>query len=296
MTETIRVIVETGGIRLDRYLADHSTLSRSHIQKLIGEGRVLVDGRLARAGQKVQTGERIVLEVPPPTPLELTPEKIPLHIVYEDADVMVIDKPAGLTVHPAPGHGSGTLVNAILAHCPDLAGIKGSIRPGIVHRLDKDTSGLMMVAKNDTAQLSLSRQIKERAVEKIYLVLIVGHLSPRDGAIEGPIGRHPRDRKRMAIVSTGREARTFYRVKEYRGNYSLLEVRLETGRTHQIRVHLSSIGYPVVGDAVYGGKFKLVGRQFVHAHRLGFRLPGSGEFVRFESPLPPDLEEALQRI
>ncbi len=292
----MELVVDNGGVRLDKYIAGHCELSRSYIQNLIKEGKVLVDGHPTKASQKVTAEERITIAVPPPTPIAVAPEDIPLNIVYEDDDLMVIDKPAGLTVHPAPGHRTGTLVNAILAHCPDLAGTKGSVRPGIVHRLDKDTSGLMMVAKNDAAQMSLSGQIKKRAIKKGYLVLVSGHLSPREGAIEAPIGRHPKDRKRMAIVSTGREARTFYQVKEYLGNYSLLEVRTETGRTHQIRVHLSSIGYPVVGDTVYGGKSKILDRQFVHAHFLGFRLPSSGDFAEFESKLPPDLEQTLERI
>jgi 23S rRNA pseudouridine1911/1915/1917 synthase len=295
-TEIIELVVDGGGSRLDKYIAEHCDLSRSHIQKLIAEGRVLVDGRAAKSSRKVIPGESIVVVVPPPVSISIDPEDIPLDIVYEDDYVMVIDKPAGLTVHPAPGHRSGTLVNAILAHCPDLMAIKGSIRPGIVHRLDKDTSGLMMVAKNDTAQVSLSRQIKARAIKKGYLALVSGHLSPAQGTIEAPIGRHPRDRKRMAVISTGREARTFYKVKEYLGNYTLLEVRTETGRTHQIRVHLSSISHPVVGDTVYGKRSNLLGRQFLHAHRLGFRLPPGGDFVEFESPMPLDLEEALRQI
>ncbi|MBT9161269.1 MAG: RluA family pseudouridine synthase [Dehalococcoidia bacterium] len=295
-TEILELVVDGSGIRLDKYIAERCELSRSHIQKLIAEERVLLNGRAVKASQKVTSGERIVVAVPPPTPISVAPEDIPLDIVYEDDYVMVIDKPAGLTVHPAPGHRSGTLVNAILAHCPDLMTIKGSVRPGIVHRLDKDTSGLMMVAKNDAAQMSLSGQIKRRAIKKGYLALVSGHLSPAQGTIEAPIGRHPRDRKRMAVISTGREARTFYKVKEYLQSYSLLEVHTETGRTHQIRVHLSSIGHPVVGDAVYGKRSDLLGRQFLHAHRLGFRLPSSGDFVEFESALPLDLQEALKQI
>ena len=298
-TEILELVVDGGGIRLDKYIAEHCAqtgLSRSYIQKLIAEGRVLVDGRTAKASRKVTSGERIVVAVPPPITISIAPEDIPLDIVFEDDYVIVIDKPAGLTVHPAPGHRTGTLVNAILAHCPDLMAIKGSIRPGIVHRLDKDTSGLMMVAKNDVAQISLSDQIKRRAVKRGYLALVSGHLSPARGTIEAPIGRHPRDRKRMAVISTGREARTFYKVKEYIKSYSLLEVHTETGRTHQIRVHFSSIGHPVVGDAVYGKRSDLLGRHFLHAHRLGFRLPSSGDFVEFESALPLDLDEALRKI
>lgn len=296
MTEMIELFVETGGVRLDRYIAEHCDLSRSHIQNLIKDEQILVDGRPIKASQIAVTGERIIIIVPPPIPIAMVAEDIPLHIVYEDDDLLVINKPAGLTVHPAPGHHTGTLVNAILGYCPDLAGIKGSVRPGIVHRLDKDTSGLMMVAKNDKAQMSLSDQIKKRTVEKWYLVLVSGHLFPKEGAVEAPIGRHPRDRKKMAVVSRGREARTFYRVREYLGDYSLLEVRIETGRTHQIRVHLSAIGYPVVGDVVYGRRSKIVARQFLHAYRLGFRLPGSLEWVEFKSELPSDLQEALRHI
>lgn len=296
MTGEVEMIVRVGGDRLDRYVAAHCELSRSHIQKLIREGRVLVDGHPARASLKVADGEKIVIEIPSPVPLSVNPEEIPLDIVYEDDDLMVINKPAGLTVHPAPGHRTGTLVNAVLAHCPALGGIKGTLRPGIVHRLDKDTSGLMMVAKNDAAQASLSSQIKQRAVKKGYLVLVRGHLLPAEGAIEAPIGRHPRDRKRMAVVANGKDARTSYRVKQYMSNYSLLEVYIETGRTHQIRVHLSAIGHTVVGDAVYGGKSKLLERQFVHAHRLGFRLPRGGEFVEFQSELAPDLQRALYQV
>ncbi|MCL0098894.1 RluA family pseudouridine synthase [Dehalococcoidia bacterium] len=295
-TEIIELVVDSGGSRLDKYIAEHCELSRSHIQQLIAEGRVLLDGQPAKASRKVTFGESIVVSVPSPITISIAPEDIPLDIVYEDDYVMVIDKPAGLTVHPAPGHRSGTLVNAILAHCPDLMDIKGSIRPGIVHRLDKDTSGLMMVAKNDAAQVNLSDQIKRRAIKKGYLALVSGHLSPRRGTIEAPIGRHPRDRKRMAVISTGREARTFYHVKEYLGSYSLVEVCTETGRTHQIRVHFSSIGHPLVGDAVYGKRSNLLGRHFLHAHRLGFRLPSGGDFVEFESALPLDLEEALRQV
>ncbi|MDP6180606.1 MAG: RluA family pseudouridine synthase, partial [Desulfatiglandales bacterium] len=199
------------------------------------------------------------------------------------------------TVHPAPGHPSGTLVNAILAHCPDLAGIKGSVRPGIVHRLDKDTSGLMMVAKNDAAQLSLSAQIKARTIEKGYLALVSGHVSPREGGIDAPIGRHPKNRKKMATVAGGRAAKTLYRVRQSLGNCTLLQVRTVTGRTHQIRVHLASIGHPLIGDSVYGRKSEILGRQFLHAYRLAFKLPVSGKRVEFEIGLPMDLEEVLAK-
>ncbi|MBM3132228.1 MAG: RluA family pseudouridine synthase [Chloroflexi bacterium] len=296
MARTIELIVERTGGRLDRYIADHTELSRAHIQKLIKEGNVRIGGLTARPSRGITKGERITIDVPPPEPIEAQPESIPIRIIYEDADILVIDKPAGLTVHPAPGHPTGTLVNAILAHCPDLAGIKGSVRPGIVHRLDKDTSGVMVVAKTDAAQLSLSAQIKKREITKVYLALVEGHLAPRKGAVEGAIGRHPKDRKKMAIVSTGREARTLYEVRRYVGDRTLVEVHPETGRTHQIRVHLASIGHPVVGDAVYGRKSNLLSRQFLHAHRLGFRLPSSSEYAEFECGLPEDLERAIENI
>ena len=199
-------------------------------------------------------------------------------------------------MHPAPGHPSHTLVNAILSYFPDLVDVGDSLRPGVVHRLDKDTSGVMLVAKNRVAQMSLSDQFKSHSVHKVYLVLVKGHLTPEEGIIEAPMGRDPRNRKRMAVVTEGREARTEYRVIRYIGDYTLLEVMPETGRTHQIRVHLSAIGYPVVGDSVYGVKSPYLPRQFLHASRLGFKLPSTGEYVEFTSELPPDLEQALKDI
>jgi 23S rRNA pseudouridine1911/1915/1917 synthase len=221
---------------------------------------------------------------------------MPLDILYEDDDLLVIDKPAGLTTHPAPGHYAHTLVNAILSRLTDLTDNGDSLRPGIVHRLDKDTSGVMVVAKNRVAQANLVNQFKARSVVKAYLVLVKGHLSPEYGIIEAAIGRDPGNRKRMAVVAGGRESRTQYNVVRYIGDCTLLEVKPETGRTHQIRVHLSAIGYPVVGDAVYGVRSAYLSRQFIHACRLGFKLPSSGEYVEFNSALPPDLEQALENI
>ena len=282
--------------RLDKYVAEQCKISRSFAQKLINEGQVDVNGHVGKASQKLNTGDKIVVSIPPSSPIALMAEDIPLKIVYENNDVIVIDKPAGLLVHPAAGQHTGTLVNAILARCPDLGEINGSIRPGIVHRLDKDTSGLMMVAKNDAAQKSLSRQIKQRSIKKGYLALVLGHLTPERGAINAPIGRHPRDRKKMAVVSGGREARTEYRVLKYLDGFTLVEAMPETGRTHQIRVHFATIGHPIFGDHVYGKRSARLGRQFLHAHRLGFRLPTSGELVEFESELPPDLEEVLSHL
>jgi len=296
MSGRVQFTVTRAGVRLDKYIVEECPeLSRSYVQRLIGEGYVTVNGRAAKGSLRLNIGDRVTAIIPPPALPSPLPEEIPLTIVYEDDDLLVVDKPAGLAVHPAPGHPSHTLVNAILSHCPDLA-IKGSVRPGIVHRLDKNTSGLMVVAKNDVAQQHLSNQIKARSMVKRYLVLVHGRLSPERGIIEAPIGRDPGNRKRMAVVSTGREARTQYRVIRYLDNYTLLEVTLETGRTHQIRVHLSAIGFPVVADEVYGRKSHILKRQFVHACHLGFRLPSSREYVEFSSKLPLDLEEALEGI
>lgn len=296
MIQRFEFIVENSGIRLDKYISEQCSISRSYAQRLIDDGYVTVDGRAAKAGQRLAPGSKVWATIPPPTPLSLAPEEIPLQIIYQDSNLLVVDKPAGLTVHPAPGHPSHTLVNAVLALCPDLAGIGGSLRPGIVHRLDKDTSGLMVVAKNNEAQMSLSGQIKSRTVKKCYLALVRGHLSPKQGAIDAPIGRHPRYRKRMAVVSGGREAKTRYQVIEYLDDYTFVQVQPETGRTHQIRVHLSAIGHPVFGDPVYGKRSPLLGRQFLHAHYLGFRLPQSGEFVEFRSELPAELKKVLEHI
>jgi len=295
MSEVIELVVETTGGRLDRYIAEHTALTRAYAQKLIRDGMVLVGGRKARPKRGITRNERITVRLPAPEPSEALPEAIPLEIIYEDADVLVVNKPAGMIVHPAGGTRTGTLVNAVLAHCPDLTGIKGTLRPGIVHRLDKDTSGLMVVVKNDAAQASLSYQIKAREIRKGYLALVKGHLSPAEGAIEGPIGRHPRDRKKMAVVSGGREALTYYKVREYVGGHTFLELNPVTGRTHQIRVHLSSIGFPVAGDVIYGGKTSFLNRQFLHASQLGFRLPVNNKYVEFQSELPEDLSLALSK-
>jgi len=297
LNKVFNFVVDEQGGRLDKWVVEKCPeLSRTQAQKLIGDGYITVNDRVTKAGHKLNIGDRIDIIIPPPPPSPLLPEDIPLNIIYEDDDLLVVDKPAGLTIYPAPGHPSHTLINAILSHLPNLTDIGDSLRPGIVHRLDKDTSGVMSVAKNSMAQVNLMNQFKARSVVKAYLVLVKGHLTPESGIIEAPIGRDPSNRKRMAVVAKGREARTDYRVIKYIGNYTLLEVMPETGRTHQIRVHLSAIGYPVVGDAVYGVKSSFLSRQFVHACRLGFNLPSSGEYVEFESELPPDLEQALKDI
>lgn len=297
MDKSYHFVAEEAGSRLDKFVSEQCLeLSRTHAQKLISDGDIKVNENVARASLRLEAGDRVDIIIPPTLPSELTPEAIPLNIIYEDDDLLVVNKPAGLTVHPAPGHPSHTLVNAILAHFPHLTDISSSLRPGIVHRLDKDTSGLMLVAKNKVAQDNLINQFRTRSVTKSYLVLVKGRLTPERGIIEAAIGRDPRNRKRMAVVSRGSEARTEYQVSKYTGNYTLLEITPETGRTHQIRVHLAAIGYPVVGDIVYGVKSSYLSRQFLHACRLGFRLPSSGEYVEFTAELPPDLAQALKKI
>ena len=297
MEKVFNFIADKAGSRLDRFVSEKCPeLSRTFAQKLIANGHITVNGQEAKASLKLNAGDKLTITIPPPTPSHLTAEDIPLNIIYEDKDLLVIDKPAGLTVHPAPGNPTHTLVNAVLAHFPDLPTSDDYLRPGIVHRLDKGTSGLILVAKNRIALNKLANQFKARSVVKTYLVLVRGHLSPENGFIEAPIGRDPRNRKRMAVVAKGRDARTEYRVIKYVGDCTLLEVSLETGRTHQIRVHLSAIGYPVVGDTTYGVKSPFISRQFVHAHRLGFKLPSSGQYMEFTSELPAELEQALKDI
>jgi 23S rRNA pseudouridine1911/1915/1917 synthase len=297
MTRVYSFSVQRAGIRLDKLVGDNCPeLSRTHAQKLIADGFITVNARIAKASLKLSIGDRVDIVIPPTPPSHLSPEEIPLDVIYEDDDLLVVNKPAGLTVHPAPGHAGHTLANAILAYLPRLSDIDDSQRPGMVHRLDKDTSGLMLVAKNRVAQANLSEQFKARSIVKAYLVLVKGKLTPENGIIEAAIGRDPRHRQRMAVVSRGREARTEYHVVRYLDDYTLIEVRPQTGRTHQIRVHLAAIGYPVVGDATYGVKSPHVSRQFLHASKLGFRRPSTGEYMEFTSGLPPDLEQALKEI
>lgn len=286
--------------RLDVFLAAQSPeLSRSRLQKLIAEGLVTVNEAPVRASYRLRVGDAVALQVPDPEVPSIGPEAIPLDICYEDADVLVVNKPRGLVVHPAVGHYTGTLVNALLHHCRDLSGINGILRPGIVHRLDRDTSGLLMVAKNDTAHLALASQLKDRDVVRRYLALVHGRPKHEAGTVDAPIGRHPRDRQRMAVnPRQGREARTHYRVRQHLGNLTLLELKLETGRTHQIRVHMAHLGHPLVGDLKYGHARPEMGLsgQFLHAGVLGFRHPRSGEDLTFEVPLPPELVEVLRKL
>ncbi len=302
--------VAVGESRLDQYLAgQHTGLTRSRLQRLIIDGQVSVNGGPAKPSHKVRAGDRVTLSVPPPKPTGLAAQNIPVTVVYQDRHLVVIDKPAGLAVHPGPGHPDSTLVNALLAMCPDIEGIGGEIRPGIVHRLDKDTSGLMVVAKTHQAHTDLSAQIKARQVTKGYLALVEGMPVPGQGKVDGPVGRHPRRRTRMAVVIGGKEARTSYKVRErFPGHslpgYSLIELYLETGRTHQIRVHMAHIGHPLVGDTVYGhggghgGRHggPLVDRHFLHAFHLGFNHPVSGEPLEFQTALPADLTPALDAL
>ncbi len=289
--------------RVDRFVADVSGLSRSYVQRLIGEGRLTLDGQALRANAAVRPGTRLTLEVPAVVALETLGEAIPLTIIYEDADLLIIDKPAGLVVHPSAGHASGTLVNALLGRSggAEYGGIAGVQRPGIVHRLDRDTSGLIMVAKHDAAQASLMAQLKARRVAKTYLALVLGSVVANAGRIEAPIGRDPKHRTRMAVVSDGRPSVTGYRVKERFPGWTLLELDLVTGRTHQIRVHLSAIDHPIAGDPVYGtgtsrrGPAEL-GRLFLHAWRLELSSPGDGRLIRAEAELPLELELVLGRL
>jgi 23S rRNA pseudouridine1911/1915/1917 synthase len=291
---------EDAGRRLDVFLAAETpNLSRSHIQKLVAEGMVEVNGMPAKSSYRLKCSDSVVLRVPPPVELVVEPEPIPLDIYFEDAYVVVVNKPRGMVVHPAEGNYSGTMVNALLHHCRDLSGINGLIRPGIVHRLDKDTSGLLMAAKNDFAHLELARQLSERKVERRYLALAHGVLKNNRGIVDAPIGRHPRDRQRMAVSrKNGKPAVTHYNVLERYGNLTYLELKLETGRTHQIRVHMSFLGHPLVGDMKYGpgrNKFGLEG-QFLHAATLGFVHPRSGEWMTFTAPLPVELQKVLCHV
>jgi len=286
--------------RADRFVADRSGLSRSHVQKLISEGRLTADGGAVRASALVTPGMDLVFEVPEPRPTSVEAEAIPLSVVYEDADLLVVDKPAGMVVHPAPGHPGGTLVNALLGRGghEGYGTIAGVTRPGIVHRLDRDTSGLLVVAKNDRAQAGLMAQLKGRRMKKRYLALVGGAVAATVGRIEAPIGRDPRQRTRMAVVPDGRPAVTGYRSRERFPGWTLLELDLVTGRTHQLRVHLASIGHPVAGDRVYGTGAARTGpadltRLFLHAWRLEFVSPTDGHLIRAEAALPTELETVL---
>ncbi|HEY3426235.1 MAG TPA: RluA family pseudouridine synthase [Negativicutes bacterium] len=294
-------VIETSeiniGERLDVFLTQHfKTASRSHLQKLISAGQVKINNRQVKANYKIQTGDLIEVIVSEAKPIAAVPESIPLTILFEDDDLIVIDKPRGMVVHPAAGNYHGTLVNALLAHCDDLSGINGEIRPGIVHRLDKDTSGVMVAAKSDRAHISLAKQIKDRTASRRYLAIVHGNIKEEQGIINAPIGRHPVDRKKMAVTfSNSKEAITHFRIIERFGEHTLVECKLKTGRTHQIRVHMAYIGHPVVGDPKYGPErtpFLITG-QALHSTELIFVHPVSGLKMVFTAPLPGDMQEIL---
>ncbi len=308
-TEMIVVSDDDEG-RLDVFLATRLDVSRTQVQRLISEGRVTVDGRGARKSEAVAEGQRIDITLPSPVVVAIEPENIPIDVVYEDDALLVVNKAAGMVVHPSAGHPTGTLVNALLAHVDDLSGIGGKLRPGIVHRLDKDTSGLLVVAKRDGAHQALSEGLRLREIKRLYLAATWGHIGESPLTVDAPIGRDPRNRLRMAVVQGGREAVTRVRLKEDWKAAQLLELALKTGRTHQIRVHLEHVGHPVVGDQLYGVGWergmggtnsgwarelqRMVSRQFLHAWSLSFAHPDSGEPMSFEAPLPPDLERVAE--
>ena len=294
MKETV---VEMQNGRLDKACSEiFSDYSRSQIKQLLDGGNITVNGKTEKAKYKVKSGDVIRLEEPETRTLELRPENIPLDIVYEDDDVIVINKPQGMVVHPAPGHDEHTLVNALLYHCP-LSTINGTFRPGIVHRIDKDTSGLLMVAKNDKAHRSLAKQLKDKTNIREYVALVHGRIAEDEGTINAPIGRSLKDRKKQAVVKDGRNAVTHFEVlKRYR-DYTLVKCILETGRTHQIRVHMKYIGHPLVGDPLYGPKKTIKGNgQFLHAGKLGFVHPTTGKLLIFEAPLPKIFQECLEKL
>ena len=291
MEEEFELICEKPGERIDRFLSgEMENLSRSYIQKLIKDGNLSVNGAAVKPNYKVARGDSICVRIPGPEVLDVLPENIPLDILYEDDDILVVNKPKGMVVHPAPGHSSHTLVNAVLYHCGnELSGINGVIRPGIVHRIDMDTTGSLVICKNDRAHQILAEQLKEHSITRKYHAIVHGNFREDSGTVNASIGRHPTDRKKMSTKSSsGRPAVTHYRVLERFGNYTYIECELETGRTHQIRVHMSSIGHPILGDSVYGPSkcpFSLQG-QTLHAKILGFRHPSTGEYVEFDAPLP----------
>ncbi|MFC3344147.1 RluA family pseudouridine synthase [Paenibacillus abyssi] len=295
------VAEEFAGERLDKYVTESledGMASRTQVQDWIKNGQVIVNEKTVKPNYKVSEGDTVSVTIPEPESAEIVPEAIPLQVAYEDSDVIVINKPRGMVVHPALGHSSGTVVNALMFHCKDLSGINGMLRPGIVHRIDKDTSGLLMAAKNDLAHHSLAEQLKEHTVTRKYIALAHGNLPHDQGTIDAPIGRDPHDRKLFAVTGrNGKHAVTHFRVLERFGDYTLMELQLETGRTHQIRVHMKYIGHPLAGDPVYGrSKTIALKGQALHAAVLGFEHPRTGEQLQFEAPLPEDMEQVLSAL
>ncbi|HZG55164.1 RluA family pseudouridine synthase [Paenibacillus sp.] len=293
---------DEAGTRIDKAMVEafSEDVSRSQLQDWIRDGHVVVNGASVKPNYKLSAGDEVVVRPPAPAATELVPENIPLDVVYEDGDVIVVNKPRGMVVHPAVGHPSGTLVNALMYHCKDLSGINGEIRPGIVHRIDKDTSGLLMAAKNDLAHVSLAEQLKEHSVTRRYIAVVHGVLEHDEGTVDAPIGRDPQDRKLFMVTEKGaKHAVTHFAVTERFADYTVLELMLETGRTHQIRVHMKFIGHPLVGDPVYGrskGRTMRVPGQALHAAALGFTHPRTGERLMFEAPLPAEMQEFIEQL
>ncbi len=299
MTRELTAATEHAGVRLDAFLSADGALTRSQAARLIAEGRVRVNGKPAAKSARLSGGETVTVDVPQLRETALPPQDIPLDVVYEDDDVIVVNKPTGLVVHPAPGHPDGTLVNALLHHCGDsLSGIGGEKRPGIVHRIDRDTSGLIIAAKNDAAHLALSAQLKDHSLSRTYECLVTGNMKQDSGTVDAPIGRSSADRKKMAVVPTGRRAVTHWEVVARYPGVTHLRCRLETGRTHQIRVHMAHIGHPILGDTVYGAKKPVPGLtgQCLHATGLRFIHPRTGEPVELHCPLPPEFTAMLQKL
>lgn len=299
MEESLIIIEEPSdaGIRIDKFLASAiPDKSRSHYQKAIDNGLVLVNGKTVKSKYQTRLGDEILISVEPVKEIDILPEDIPIDILYEDDDVIVVNKPKGMVVHPAPGHYSGTLVNALMFHCKDsLSGINGEIRPGIVHRIDMNTTGSLLVCKNDKAHNNIAAQIKVHSVNRIYKGIVIGNFKDEEGTINAPIGRNPKDRKKMAVVPNGREAITHYTVLEQFKGYSYVQFKLETGRTHQIRVHMAHIGHPLLGDDIYGKAVKNLEGQTLHAQTLGFKQPTNGEYIEVNAPLPLYFEELLAK-
>lgn len=297
----INLTARNSGERIDRFLCkDLESLSRSYLQKLLKDGDISVNGKSVKANYKVSEGDEIQVCIPEPESPDILPEDIPLDIIYEDDDILVVNKPKGMVVHPAPGHYSHTLVNAVMYHCGDqLSGINGVLRPGIVHRIDMDTTGSLLVCKNDRAHQILAEELKEHSITRRYHAIVCGNIKTDKGTVDAPIGRHPVDRKKMSTKApNGRRAVTHYKVLERFGNYTYIECELETGRTHQIRVHMASIGHPILGDAVYGPAkcpYGLQG-QTLHAKILGITHPSTGEYMEFDAPLPEYFSDLLERL